>query len=106
MDRRKIKTPQVKTRKSAGSRQPLKEKDTDLINNEIRVIVSKIARVKPQNIKNNTNLRDELGLSSLNAMEILAVLETKYGIQIDEAKAFDIITAKDLYELVKSYLKT
>jgi acyl carrier protein len=45
-------------------------------------------------------------MSSLNAMEILAAVETKYKIQVDEAKAFNAITAKDLYELVKSYLKT
>jgi len=73
---------------------------------EILSIIAKVARVKPAQIKDETNLRDELGISSLNAMEILAAVETKYGIQVDEAKAFDVATAKDLHELVKSYIKT
>lgn len=75
------------------------------IENEMRKIIAKIARAKDTDIKNNVNLRSELGLDSLNAMALLAAIETKYGIQIDQAKAFDVVTARDLFDLVKTYLR-
>ncbi len=72
---------------------------------DIKEILSRVARVDISEIKPDIRIRDHLGIDSLNAMEILAAIEVKYGITIDEAKAFDIETIKDLYELVENYLK-
>lgn len=84
------------------------KKITDLnpatIEKEIRSILARVARVKESVIRKNINIRDRLGIDSLNAMEILAAIETKFGITIDEAKAFDVVTVKDLYKLVKGYI--
>ena len=38
-------------------------------------------------------------------MEILAAIETRLGIILNEAKAFNIVTVKDLIELVMFYLE-
>ena len=92
----------VKNKKMRSHRQiSLK---TQELEKEIKEIVSKVARVDESGIKNDTKIRDELGLDSLNAMEILAAIEVRFGITIDEAKVFDVITFKDLSNLVKSYL--
>ncbi len=61
------------------------------IEGDIKTIVSKIARVNRSELKDDIKLRDDLGIDSLNAMEILAAIEVKYKITIDEAKAFDVI---------------
>ena len=53
----------------------------------------------------DVNLRDQLGIDSLRAMEILVAVEQKYGIKIDEARAFDVMTFRDLTELAKEYVK-
>ena len=74
--------------------------DLDL-EKSLRKIVASVARAKETDIKDNSNLRDELGLDSLNAIAILAAIEAKYGIRIDEAKAFDVVTVRDLFEMVK-----
>jgi len=42
---------------------------------------------------------------SLAAMEILASIEKNLDIVIDEAKAFNVITVKDLIDLVMHYLE-
>lgn len=72
---------------------------------ELKKILARVARVKISDIEDNIDIREDLGIDSLNAMEILAAIEIKYNITIDEAKAFDIITFKDLYELVENYLR-
>lgn len=88
----KVKTKNVYT-------EPLK------IRKDIKKLIARIARVDVKKIKESANIRDELGIDSLSAMEILAAIEKKLGIVIDEAKAFDIVTVKDLIDLVLSYVK-
>jgi acyl carrier protein len=39
------------------------------------------------------------------AMEMLAAIEKRLGIAIDEARAFNVVTAKDLIDLVMFYSK-
>ncbi|MFH1782634.1 MAG: acyl carrier protein [Candidatus Omnitrophota bacterium] len=68
-------------------------------------LIAQIARMDPKNIKESDNIRDDLGVDSLAAMEILAAIEKRLGIVIDEAKAFDVVTVKDLIDLVTSYIK-
>ena len=41
----------------------------------------------------------------INAMEVLAAIEIRFKITVDEAKAFGIVTVKDLNEAVKKYIK-
>lgn len=74
------------------------------IEEDIKSILARVTRVKRSDIKEDVNIRDRLGIDSLSAMEILAAIETKFGITIDEAKAFDVVTVKDLYGLIKEYL--
>ncbi len=73
------------------------------VEEEIRSILAKVARVKKSEIKKDVNIRDRLGIDSLSAMEVLAAVETKFGITIDEAKAFNVVTVKDLYKLIEKY---
>jgi acyl carrier protein len=81
-------------------------KKTSEIRKDVKKLVAEIARMDLKKIKESDNIRDDLGIDSLAAMEILAVIEKKMGIVIDEAKAFDVVTVKDLIDLVLSYLKT
>ena len=63
-------------------------------------ILADVARAKASDIKRTTNIREDLGIDSLNAMEILAAIEVKFNIIVDEAKAFDIVTVEDLNKAV------
>ena len=74
------------------------------VRQDVKKLVAEIARVNARKIKESANIRDDLGVDSLSAMEILAAIEKRLGIVIDEAKAFDVVTVKDLIDLVTSYL--
>ncbi len=75
----------------------------ETVKEEVRTILARVARVKKSDIRADVNIRDRLGIDSLSAMEVLAAAETKFGITIDEAKAFDVVTVKDLYRLIEEY---
>ena len=75
------------------------------VRREVKVLVAQIARMDARNIKENSEIRNDLGIDSLAAMEILAAVEKRLGIVIDEAKAFNIVTVKDLIDLIMSYIK-
>ena len=75
------------------------------IRKDIEKLIAEIARMDYRKIKESDKIRDDLGVDSLMAMEILAAIEKKLGISIDEAKVFDVVTVKDLLGLVMQYLK-
>lgn len=78
---------------------------TSKIKKDIKKLVAEIARMDVKKIKDSASIRDDLGVDSLAAMEILAAIEKRLGIVIDEAKAFDVVTVGDLIDLVELYLK-
>jgi len=92
------------TAKKAVTGKPSKKADYNQLRDEVAKIVARIARVELSDVKDDADIREELGVDSLSAMEILASIEKKYSIEIDEAKAFDIVTLKDVVQLVASYL--
>lgn len=75
------------------------------IRKDVKKLVAQIARMDARKVKESSAIRDDLGIDSLAAMEILASIEKRLGIVIDEAKAFDVITVKDLLDLVTQCLK-
>ena len=82
-----------------------KQQDIRKLRKDVRQLIAEIARVNPKEVKENAKIRDDLGVDSLAAVEILAVIEKRLGIDIDEAEAFDVVTVNDLLELVVSGLK-
>jgi len=75
------------------------------IRNDVKKLVGQIARMDYRKVKESDNIRDDLGIDSLSAMEILASIEKRLGIVIDEAKAFDVVTVRDLLDLVAQSMK-
>lgn len=75
------------------------------IREDVKRLISEIARMDAAKVKEAADIRGDLGIDSLAAMEILAAIEKKLDIVIDEAKAFDVVTVKDLIDLVMFYVK-
>lgn len=80
-------------------------KESSKVRDDVKKLVAQIARVDAKKVREGASIRDDLGIDSLAAMEILASIEKRLGIVIDEAKAFDIVTVKDLIDLVVHYVK-
>ena len=60
------------------------EQTNEEIKNEIKQIIARITRIDISEMKDHVLIREELGIDSLLAMEILATCENHLGIQIDE----------------------
>lgn len=67
---------------------------------EIKEIMSRISRIDASELEENILIRDELGVDSLMAMEIIATCEKQFEIHIDEGILFEIETIGDFIDLV------
>ncbi len=67
---------------------------------EIKEIISRISRIDASELEENILIRDELGVDSLMAMEIIATCEKQFEIHIDEGILFEIETIGDFIDLV------
>lgn len=69
---------------------------------EIKVKLAKAAHKEA--IKDEDKLR-ELGLDSLDVVELLLQLEEEYGVHFDDIDMAKLTTVKDLLEVIKLQLK-
>lgn len=69
-------------------------------------IVAGIARIDPEDFEEDALIREELGIDSLMAMEIVAACERTLGICIDEDQLFCVETAGDFLDLVCALLES
>lgn len=72
---------------------------------EVKRIVSRIARIDETELAGDLLIREELGIDSLMATEILANCEKTFDIKIDEKMLVEIETLNDFYDLLASLIK-
>lgn len=73
------------------------------ITNKVIEVLSEISGINL--ILNESKLRDDLGLDSLDMVTLLINIEEKFGIQLDESdmNPFDLEKASDVIRLVEKY---
>ncbi len=74
------------------------------INKDIIVTLSKITRIDSTGIKYNTLIREELGIDSLMAIEILAKIEKQLDIIIEETHLVDVNTVGDFVKIIEKII--
>jgi len=72
----------------------------DEINEKLKAIVSNVTRIDISELSEKIRVREELGIDSLMAMEIVALCEKQLDIYIDEEQLFLVETIGDFYNLV------
>ncbi|MBN1837235.1 MAG: acyl carrier protein [Spirochaetales bacterium] len=65
-------------------------------------IVSRISRIDASELQDDVKIREELGVDSLMAMEIVASCEKELDIHIDEGELYRLQTVGDFMNLVMS----
>lgn len=70
------------------------------IRKQVREIIAGISRIDIQELDDDVSVREELGIDSLMAMEIIAAVERKLNIHIDENQYTDIETIGDFIDLI------
>jgi acyl carrier protein len=69
----------------------------------IKDIISKVARIDKNLIKDDASLRKDLWIDSLQAIQIIALIENTYNIKIDEIEIFNVDNIMDVVNIIKEY---
>ena len=72
---------------------------------KVRDIIAKQLSVKPEEVKAESNIAEDLGADSLDLVEILMSLEDEFGISIPDEAIPQIKTIKDVVEFIDSHKK-
>jgi acyl carrier protein len=77
-------------------------KDRVEVRARIAAIVSRISRIDVSELADDVRIREELGVDSLMAMEIVASCEKELEIRIDEGELYRLQTVGDFFDMVTS----
>lgn len=80
--------------------------DTDRIRDTIRESVNRITGIAPAEITDSSNYREDLGLDSLSALEVMVDIEYAFKIKIPEERLQSVQTVQDTIHVVQEYLGT
>lgn len=70
--------------------------------NKVKEIIANQLSVKIEDVKDDTNIAEELGADSLDLVEILMSLEDEFGISIPDEAIPNIKTIKDIVDFIES----
>ena len=68
---------------------------------KIRNILVEYVDIEKEQITMETNLINDLGLSSLDVVNIIVAFEDEFGIEIPDRKLSEIVTAGDVVNLLQ-----
>jgi acyl carrier protein len=71
---------------------------------EIRSLIAEIVEIDVDKITPDANLVEDLGMDSMMALEILASVEKKYKIKIDEEYLTKLTSLRQIVEVAKTIL--
>lgn len=64
---------------------------------DIKKIVSLITKKPVREISDKAELRGELGMDSLAALDMLVTIEEKFGVVVEQDKAAAFVTLQDVF---------
>ena len=67
---------------------------------KIREIMLRYVDVEPEEIREDSKLAEELGLTSFAVMSMMGDFEEEFGITVDESELTDIYTVKDIMDYI------
>lgn len=73
---------------------------------EIRSVMVESLSVKEDEVTLDANLRDDLGIDSLDAAELVMELEDQFSLKIEEAEAAKFVLVKDIVNFIENAQKT
>lgn len=67
----------------------------------IKKVLNEEFFVDEESIKEESLLREDLGIDSLASMQLIIVLEKEYSIRVENEEVMNIETIKDIIDLLK-----
>ncbi|MFE0106745.1 acyl carrier protein [Streptomyces sp. NPDC059009] len=68
---------------------------------DLRTLVAQVLDVDVDEVTDDAKFVDDLEVDSLMALEVVVVLEKKYGIKLPESELKQIVTLQSAYELLR-----
>lgn len=69
---------------------------------EVNATLAEQFELKPESLKDpETKLREDLGLDSLDAVDLVVTMEKKFGCRIQEVEAREVRTLAQLYDCIQ-----
>jgi len=78
--------------------------ETDRIRETIRSSVNRITGIAPADIHDSSNYREDLGLDSLSALEVMVDIEYAFKIKVPEERLQTVQTVQDTINVVQEFL--
>ena len=69
---------------------------------QIKEILATSVNVNPDKVTYEATLDSDLGIDSLDSVELVLEVETRYNIQISDEEILGINTVKDLIEIIET----
>ena len=69
---------------------------------EIKEVMVESLNLNAEDISINSHLRDDLGVDSLDAAELIMGLEDQFSLKIDEDQASKFATVKDIVDFIEA----
>lgn len=79
--------------------------DFNKVKAEVKVIVSQVAEIEADKIKEDALFAEDLGVDSMMALEIAASIEKKFKVVIPEDQIPNIRSLKNIYELLEKLME-
>jgi len=102
---KKVAANQGRAESEIGSDKPLSHQDLEWLDQpEVQPalrIIREAARTPPQTLRPDNNLELDLGLDSMQRVELLVALEQELGGNVEESRLVEIYTVRDLVDLVR-----
>ena len=72
---------------------------------EIKLVIAKSLNLKEDEVALESRLDDNLGIDSLNTIELIMDLEDKFKLTIEESEAQKFVTIKDIVDFIEANKK-
>ena len=71
------------------------------INEDFKIMLSKQFGIETDKIHNETHLVNDLGADSLDLMEIVMLIESKFKVRIEESEYIDTLVVNKIIRLIE-----
>lgn len=79
--------------------------DRKLIEEKVKAFLIDDLEIDEENIYGNSNLRDDMGIDSLDFVDIVVIVERNFGFKIKPEEMADVKTLNDFYEYIEKNIK-
>ena len=71
----------------------------------LREVICRFAEIDPEKLTEETNIRSELGLNSLELINIAVAIEDEFDVEIPDREVGNIETLGDAIKVIQKYME-